>query len=172
MVGPTGGRNRLCGEAFEAGAARAPAALSGLDAIVSDRAQPAIVRATALDLARAGAAGGRLAIRAKNDADALVRAGGGGGAGRGSGAASVPRAAPLLSDPVKLVRIERRARAGGRSVGADPGRRSVPRSTSAWTKLARVGTVAVRHAGDADESRGGSRGGGATPATAEAGTAA
>jgi predicted CXXCH cytochrome family protein len=92
---------------FAAARAGAPAALSGLDQIASDRTSPALVRASALDLARAyGAGGGRLGVQAKNDPDALVRA----------AAASALRglppgerfayAAALLRDPVKLVRIE------------------------------------------------------------------
>ncbi|MFO1315850.1 MAG: tetratricopeptide repeat protein [Burkholderiales bacterium] len=85
----------------------APSALAGLAAIAADRAQPAIVRATALDLARGyGPAGGRLAIDGKNDEDALVRA----AAARAMAAIPAQErmryAASLLSDPVKLVRVE------------------------------------------------------------------
>ncbi|MBK9117793.1 MAG: hypothetical protein IPM22_19815 [Betaproteobacteria bacterium] len=95
------------GEVFAAARRGAPSALSGLDAIAADRAQPAIVRATALDLARAyGPPGGQLAVRTKNDADPLVRA------AAAAAMAAVPAqerlryASPLLSDPIKLVRIE------------------------------------------------------------------
>lgn len=92
---------------FAAARRGTPSALSGLDAIVADRAQPAIVRATALELARTfGPPGGQLAVRAKNDADALVRA----AAAAAMAAVPAPEraryAASLLSDPIKLVRIE------------------------------------------------------------------
>ena len=50
--GPNRRQEPVFGEVFAAARRGAPAALSGLDAIVADRAQPAIVRATALDLAR------------------------------------------------------------------------------------------------------------------------
>jgi predicted CXXCH cytochrome family protein len=105
--GPNRRQESVFGEVFASARRGAPAALSGLDAIVADRAQPAIVRATALDLARNyGAAGGGLAVRAKNDPDALVRA-----AAAGAMSAVPPDdrmryTAALLSDPVKLVRIE------------------------------------------------------------------
>ncbi|MCC7325670.1 MAG: tetratricopeptide repeat protein [Burkholderiales bacterium] len=105
--GPNRRQEPTFAETFAAARGGAPAALSGLDGIVSDRAQPAIVRATALDLARAyGPAGGRLAIRAKNDADALVRAAAAAALAAVPAQERFPYAAPLLSDPIKLVRIE------------------------------------------------------------------
>ncbi len=94
-------------EVLAAASGGASSALGGLEALVRDRTQPAIVRATALELARAyGPPGGRLAVQAKADPDALVRA-----AAAGT-LLAVPVddryrvAAPLLRDPVKLVRIE------------------------------------------------------------------
>jgi Tfp pilus assembly protein PilF len=105
--GPDRRQEPTFAETFASARRGAPAALSGLDTIASDRAQPAIVRATALDLARAyEPAGGRLAIRAKNDADALVRAAAAAALAAVPAQERFPYAAPLLSDPVKLVRIE------------------------------------------------------------------
>ncbi len=95
------------GEVFAAARERRPDAAGGLDALVADREQPAIVRATALSLLRDyGAAHARAAINAKNDPDALVRA------AAATALAAVPApervgyVAPLLRDPVRLVRIE------------------------------------------------------------------
>lgn len=105
--GPNRRQEAHFGEVFAAARRGAPSALGGLAAIAADRAQPAIVRATALDLARGyGPRGGELAVQAKNDADALVRA------AAAAALAAVPApdrtryAASLLSDPVRLVRIE------------------------------------------------------------------
>ena len=105
--GPNRRQEAHFGEVFAAAWSGSPAALSGLDQLASDRTQPAIVRASALDLARSfGPAGGRLGVQAKNDPDALVRA------GAATALAALPpeerftMVAPLLRDPVKLVRIE------------------------------------------------------------------
>ncbi len=105
--GPDRRQDAHFGEVFAAAWSGSPAALSGLDRLAGDRQQPAIVRASALDLARGfGPAGGRLGVQAKNDADALVRA------GAATALAALPvdervtMIAQLLRDPVKLVRIE------------------------------------------------------------------
>ncbi|MFO1322505.1 MAG: tetratricopeptide repeat protein [Burkholderiales bacterium] len=105
--GPNRRQEKTFAGTFAAARRGTPSALSGLDAIATDRAEPAIVRATALDLARGyGAAGGQLAVRAKNDADPLVRA----AAAAAMAAIPAPErmryAASLLNDPVRLVRIE------------------------------------------------------------------
>ena len=97
----------LFGEVFAAARAGSPGVLAGLTQIVDDAAQPAIVRATALELARSyGAPGGRLGVQAKNDADALVRASSAGALAALEPDERVRYAAPLLRDPVKLVRLE------------------------------------------------------------------
>jgi len=95
------------GETFADARAGRQSALAGLDRLASDRDAPAIVRATALELARAyGARGGRLGVNARDDPDALVRS------AAASAIAALPSeqrvlfAAPLLRDPVRLVRIE------------------------------------------------------------------
>jgi predicted CXXCH cytochrome family protein len=95
------------GEVFAAARTHRPGALSGLEHLVSDRDVPAIVRATALELARAyGPAGGRLGVQARDDPDPIVRS------AAASALAAVPvdqralYAAPLLRDPIRLVRIE------------------------------------------------------------------
>jgi predicted CXXCH cytochrome family protein len=82
-------------------------ALAGLDRLASDRDVPAIVRATAIELARGyGPLGGRLAVNAKDDPDALVRS------AAASTLAALPTsqrvlfAAPLLRDLIRFVRIE------------------------------------------------------------------
>ncbi len=105
--GPTRRQGPHFGEVFAAARDGAPSALAGLQGIVGDRAMPAIVRATALELARNyGAPGATLGVQAKNDADALVRA------GAATALAGLPpperarAAAALLRDPVKLVRLE------------------------------------------------------------------
>jgi Tfp pilus assembly protein PilF len=65
------------------------------------------VRATALDLARNfGPGGGRLGVQAKNDADPLVRAAAAAVLVAVPAQERLPYAAPLLADPIKLVRIE------------------------------------------------------------------
>jgi predicted CXXCH cytochrome family protein len=94
------------GEAFAAarrGTADAPPALA---AIARDAAQPAIVRATALELLRA-AGGAGLAERseATRDADAEVRAAAAASLDTLSASERVPLLAPLLKDPLRAVRI-------------------------------------------------------------------
>jgi predicted CXXCH cytochrome family protein len=105
--GPGRRQEALFGEVFAAARAGSPDALAGLSHIVSDPAQPAIVRASALELARNyGAPGGRLGVQAKNDTDALVRAASAEALAALEPDERVRYAAPLLRDPVKLVRLE------------------------------------------------------------------
>jgi Flp pilus assembly protein TadD len=77
-----------------------------LVALVGDLAQPAIVRATALDLLARGGAGLEARLAATGDADPLVRATAVGGLDRLPPGARVAGAAPLLGDPVRAVREE------------------------------------------------------------------
>lgn len=95
------------GETFAEARDGRQGALSGLDRLASDRATPAIVRATALELARAyGPRGGRLGVNARDDPDPLVRS------AAATAISALPTeqrilfASPLLRDPIKLVRIE------------------------------------------------------------------
>jgi predicted CXXCH cytochrome family protein len=95
------------GEVFAVARALRPEAAGGLDALIADREQPAIVRATALSLLRGyGAAHTRAAVNAKNDPEALVRAAAAGALAVAPAAERVAYVAPLLRDPVRLVRIE------------------------------------------------------------------
>jgi predicted CXXCH cytochrome family protein len=96
------------GEALDAGRHGKSGALRLLAAIIEDKQQPAMVRASALDLARRypGALTGRLFVAALTDADPMVRR----AALTGFEAAPPERRAkligPMLSDPVRAVRIE------------------------------------------------------------------
>jgi predicted CXXCH cytochrome family protein len=103
------GRRREPGfaETFAAARAGRPEARPGLAALVGDSAQPGIVRATALELLGGYGTGGEAAIvEATHDRDPLVRA------GAATALLSLPAderlrvAAPLLRDPVRLVRIQ------------------------------------------------------------------
>jgi predicted CXXCH cytochrome family protein len=94
-------------EAIAAGRSRSAAAPAKLDALARDPRQPAIVRATALDLLGPyGPAGAATMMEALRDSDPLVRA----TAVRGF--AFVPpeqrlaSIAPLLNDPIRAVRSE------------------------------------------------------------------
>ena len=94
------------GEVFAAarhGDAGSAQALAGLAA---DAAQPAIVRATALDMLRdAGPVGLDVRIAATRDADAELRAWAAAGLDRLDASLRVPTLAPLLQDPRRAVRI-------------------------------------------------------------------
>jgi predicted CXXCH cytochrome family protein len=93
------------GEVFAA--ARRGAAGSGhaLAALAADAAQPAIVRATALDMLRGQAAGIDQRIAAARDADAEVRAAAAASLEDLPASLRVPTLAPLLKDPLLAVRI-------------------------------------------------------------------
>ena len=95
------------GEALYAGRTGSPDAERALTALAADRSQPAIVRATALDALQpyAGAASAAAVEAAVGDDDPVVRS-----AALQTAAVLAPEtrvrlAAPLLSDPVRLVRI-------------------------------------------------------------------
>ena len=105
--GPGRRQEALFGETFAAARKGSPGALPGLARIAGDPAQPGIVRATALELARNyGAPGGQLGVQAKNDKDALVRAGSAEALAALEPDERIRYAAPLLRDPVRLVRLE------------------------------------------------------------------
>ncbi len=106
--------------AFAAGRAGDPAAGPDLAAIAADRGQPAIVRATALDLLRPlGRAGVAAARAALDDPDPLVRATAAGGLDALGPPARRAALDPLLADPVRAVRLEA-ARALAETWAGDP----------------------------------------------------
>ncbi len=99
------------GEALHAGRRRAPGAAGALAALVADEAQPAIVRATALQLlaAQAGVPAARLSAAVSRGAaasDPLIRL----AAAQAAPALAPPerlrRTGVLLEDPRKAVRVE------------------------------------------------------------------
>src|SRR5262249_45930481 len=104
--GPTRRNEPHYGEAIAAGRARRPDAEDGLMAVVTDHSQPAIVRATALDiLQRYGPASVSACVEATRDPDAAVRT---------AAVASLERVPPeqraalvaaALGDPMRAVRI-------------------------------------------------------------------
>jgi Flp pilus assembly protein TadD len=94
-------------EAFVSGRRGAPQAGPALAALAADLAQPGIVRATALELLRAqGSAATPALIAATRDRDALVRAAAVGGLDLLPPEPRSQAAAPLLEDPLRLVRVE------------------------------------------------------------------
>ena len=105
-------------EALAAGRAGRPEALPPLLALAKDAEQPAIVRATALELLR-GYPANELAVVGPLTADAepLVRAGVAAALQNLPPDALVAALAPLLSDPVRAVRVE-----AARVVGSLPPR--------------------------------------------------
>jgi tetratricopeptide (TPR) repeat protein len=98
--------------AARSGARESPQALA---ALAADAAQPAIVRATALDALRGQAAGVDERIAATRDADAELRAAAAASLDDVAAPLRVPTLAPLLRDPVRAVRI-----AAARSLAALP----------------------------------------------------
>ena len=108
--------------AFAAGRAGDRAAGPDLAAIAADRGQPAIVRATALELLRPlglGRAGVAAARATLDDPDPLVRATAAGGLDPLGPPARRAALAPLLADPVRAVRLEA-ARALAEAWAGDP----------------------------------------------------
>jgi len=93
------------GEVFAAARRGAPGSAASLAALAGDAAQPPIVRATALDLLRGGAAGVSERLDATRDADAEVRAAAAASLDPLEAAQRVPALTPLLNDPVRAVRI-------------------------------------------------------------------
>jgi predicted CXXCH cytochrome family protein len=105
--GPGRRQEALFGEVFAAARAGKPEALSGLERLAADPNLAAIVRASALDLARGyGPQGGRLGVNAAGDSDALVRAAAATSLSAVPAEERLPFVAPLLRDPIRLVRIE------------------------------------------------------------------
>jgi len=86
-----------------------------LAALAADAAQPAIVRATALELLAGQPAGLDARVGATRDADAEVRAAAAASLEDADPSLRVPTLAPLLQDPVRAVRI-----AAARSLAALP----------------------------------------------------
>ena len=94
-------------EALAAGRAGTPDAAAKLDHLAGDPEMPAIVRATALDLLRGyGERGLPAATRALSDADPAVRRAAVAVLERARPDTRLAQVGPLLSDPVRAVRIE------------------------------------------------------------------
>ena len=94
------------GEVFAAARGGKPEADAALVALAADKAQPSIVRATALDLLRArGVTGLDVRLDATRDASAEVRAAAAAGLDELPASQRVPTLAPLLKDPLRAVRI-------------------------------------------------------------------
>ncbi|MDH5245494.1 MAG: tetratricopeptide repeat protein [Betaproteobacteria bacterium] len=106
--GPNRRQEPHYGQALDAGRRAGPGAVQGLIALADDRSQPAIVRATALELLAQYPGRSALAAlqRGLGDGDALVRRAAVIGQQRQEPAARIPALAPLLGDPVRAVRIE------------------------------------------------------------------
>ena len=94
------------GEAFTAARRGAAGSAQALAALAADKAQPPIVRATALDLLRSNAAIGiDERLEATRDGDAEVRAAAAASLEPLPASMRVPALAPLLKDPLRAVRI-------------------------------------------------------------------
>jgi predicted CXXCH cytochrome family protein len=104
--GPDALRTPHYAEPIAAGRARARDAGPNLIVLAGDASQPAIVRATALDLLRDyGTAGVPAMVAATRDEDPLVRAVAIGGLDNLPPMERIGPAAPLLRDPIRAVRI-------------------------------------------------------------------
>lgn len=104
------------GEAFAAARAGRPGAAASVAAIAGDRAQPGIVRATALELLRGQPRiGDAVRVAAALDPDPEVRAAAAASLEALPGPARVSALTPLLSDPIRAVRI-----AAARSLATTP----------------------------------------------------
>jgi Flp pilus assembly protein TadD len=100
-------RGQHYGEILAAGRDRLPEALPMLAGLARDVRKPAIVRATAIDLLRGyGVRATDEMIRAVQDEDALVRATAVPGFEAADTQVRIANVTPLLSDPVRAVRIE------------------------------------------------------------------
>jgi predicted CXXCH cytochrome family protein len=105
--GPDRRREAHWGEALAAGRAGGPGAEEGLVSLARDASQPAIVRATALDLLRRyGPASVAASVAGTRDPDPAVRTAAVAGLERVPPDERVALVAPLLGDPVRAVRIE------------------------------------------------------------------
>jgi tetratricopeptide (TPR) repeat protein len=94
-------------QAFADGRRGAPEAGPALATLVADTGQPGIVRATALELLRAqGPEAAAVSVAATRDRDPLVRAAAVGGLDSLPPQPRIEAAAPLLEDPLRLVRAE------------------------------------------------------------------
>ncbi len=94
-------------ETLAAGREQRPEAMAELAELAGADDQPAIVRATALELLRQyGTAGARAIVPALADRHPLIRATAAGGLDGFPPQAKLEAAAPLLQDPIRAVRIE------------------------------------------------------------------
>jgi len=115
------------GEAIAAGRAGRPDADAKLRALVSDSQQPAIVRATALNLlGRHGAASAATLTAAARDEDPAVRAAAARALAQLPEGERMTAGAPLLTDPIRGVRVE-----AARALATVPADRFEPSQRSA-----------------------------------------
>jgi len=105
--GPGRNQEPHYGEIIAAGRAGRPGAEASLGKLVEDTSQPAIVRATALDLlGRYGQGSVPASLTATRDPDPAVRTAAVGSLERVPTESRAPLVAPLLVDPVRTVRLE------------------------------------------------------------------
>jgi predicted CXXCH cytochrome family protein len=105
--GPSGNRARHYGEVIAAGRAGRPGAETALATLAGDTTQPAIVRASALDLlGRYGQSSVPASLISTRDPDPAVRTAAVGNLEHVSAESRAPVVVPLLGDPVRSVRIE------------------------------------------------------------------
>ena len=93
------------GQTLHAGRKGDPGAQALLAKLVMDATQPVIARATAATMLE-GAAGEKALVNSLRDADPILRAAAASAVGAANGAELIARLAPLLSDPVRQVRID------------------------------------------------------------------
>ena len=152
--GPKRRQEAHFGEAFAAARAGRPQALETLARLAVDAAQPPIVRASALAELRAdGSAGIAERIQATRDADPEVRAAAADSLDAVPAAQRLYALAPLLSDPVRAVRI-----AAARGLSSLPPDQLAAQRAGLRRGVGRIhrGTKRVaRHAGRAAQPGGG-----------------
>jgi hypothetical protein len=150
--GPARRRETHYGEALAAGRTGRPGAEDGLVAVARDAAQPAIVRATALDLLRRyGPASIPASVAATHDPDPAVRIAAVAGLERVPPEGRLPLVAGALRDPLRAVRIE-----AARVLSSVRRDASIPRSaarTRARSRSCRGAERRARHAGPVSQSR-------------------
>jgi tetratricopeptide (TPR) repeat protein len=138
--GPNRRREPHYGEVIAAGRARKPEAAAQLIALVRDQNTPAIVRATAVDLMRSyGPEVNQAMIDATKDSEPLVRVTAVDGLDRLTPDEKLSVVTPLLTDPIRAVRIQAaRVLTGAPFDRLEPARRREFDSALAEYKLAQI----------------------------------
>jgi tetratricopeptide (TPR) repeat protein len=137
-------------EVFHAAESGAPGATESLGKIAADVSQPAIVRASALTrLARAPAPDAAAAARAgASDPSPLVRLAAAGLAETLAPPERLAVAAPLLGDPLRVVRNE-----AARVLPAVPANALSPEQSGAWNRALAEYVASLEYTADRPESR-------------------